>query len=218
MERKFTDQQVALILKRAAERQVESGDAAHSLESIQDIAREVGIDPRVVAEVAATLDASHTESTLFGASSAYRSSRRLALNASTIDHAAVLATIREHLPLAGEKRDVGDGIEWHSGPADNKTVVAITPSAGGATLRIDVRQHGPKAMAYIGAGIVGMVAGVASVAALHGPGVAVGVAAFWSSFAGARAIWNRHARTRDQRMGGLSDALAAQLASGGSDP
>ena len=125
MERKFTDQQMALILKRAADRQAGDGDASHSLESIQEIAREVGIDPGVVAEVAATLDVSRAETTLFGASSAYRSSRRIVSHASTIDHAAILAAIREHLPLAGEKRDVGDGIEWHSGPADNKTVVVM---------------------------------------------------------------------------------------------
>jgi hypothetical protein len=72
-------------------------------------------------------------------------------------------------------------------------------------------------MAYLGAGIVAIVAGVVSVATLHGPGVAVGVAAFWASFPGARAIWNRHAQAREQQMGGLSDALAAQLASGQSE-
>lgn len=217
MERKFTDQQMALILKRAADRQADDGDASHSLESIQEIAREVGIDPRVVAEVAATLDVSRAATTLFGASSAYRSSRRIVSNMSTIDRAAILAAIREHLPLVGEKRDVGDGIEWHSGPADNKTVVAVTPTPSGAMLRIDMRQHGLKAGTYIAAGTVGLIAGVVSVATLHGPGVAVGVGAFWASLAGARAIWNRHARRREQRMRGLSDALAAQLASGESD-
>jgi hypothetical protein len=208
MEQKFTDQQMALILKRAAERQAEGGEPVHSLESIQEIARQVGIDPRLVADAAATLETSR-DSSLFGAPSAFRSSRRLPLR--SIDHAAVLATIRDHLTYAGEARHVGDGIEWHSGPADNKTVIAVAPGAEGTTLRIDARQHGPKAMLYIGAATVGVVAGVVGAALLSGIGVGVGLAALATSFAGARAIWNHQAHRRDKRLRDLSDALAGQL-------
>jgi hypothetical protein len=217
MDQKYTDQQMALILKRAAEMQAAGDESSHSLESIQEIARQVGIDPRLVAEAATSLDAPRANRSLFGAPSAFRVARRLSGSAVPIDHAAVLGTIRDHLPFAGEARNVGDGIEWHSGPADNKTVVAISPTANGPMLRIDARQHGTKAMLYLAAGTVGVTVGAASVALLSVPAVAVavGVGTFAASFAGARAIWNRHAKRQSKRFRALSDALAGQL--GGSE-
>lgn len=220
MDQKYTDQQMALILKRAAELQATGDESSHSLESIQDIARQVGIDPRLVAEAATNLDVPSANRSLFGAPSAFRVARRLSGSPAPIDHAAVLGTIRDHLPFAGEARNVGDGIEWHAGPADNKTVVAISPSANGPTLRIDARQQGPKAMLYLAAGTVGVTAGVASVALLAAPAVAVavGLGTLAASFASARAIWNLHVKRRSKRFQALSDALADQFAgSDGSD-
>jgi hypothetical protein len=218
MARLFTDHQMALILKRAAERQAAGGEPTHSLESIQDVARQVGIDSDLVADAAARIDKSGTSvSSLLGAASAYRASRRLVAASTAIDHAAVLDTIRDHLPLAGEATQVGGGIEWHAGPADNKTVVALSPRAdGGISLRIDARQQGPKALAYVAAGTVGLIASAVSVAVLHGPGVAVGVAAIAASFAGARTLWNRVAKRRDERLRNLGNALAGQFDGGSS--
>jgi len=213
MPKLFTDQQMTLILKRAAERQAASAEPTHSLESIQDIARQVGIDSALVADAAATIErSSGSVSSLLGAPSAYRASRRLAGAAPTMDLGAVLETIRDHLPFAGEVRHVRDGIEWHAGPADNKTVVALSPGAGGGiNLRIDGRQQGPKALAYVAAGTVGLIATAVSVAVLHGRGVAVGVAAIAVSFAGARMLWNEVAKRRDKRLHDLGNALAGQI-------
>jgi hypothetical protein len=120
------------------------------------------------------------------------------------------------MPVAGEARVVGDGFEWHAGPADNKTVVAVSPSDNGTLVRIDVRQLGPKVMAYLGAGIVGVFAGVISAALWHGPGVAVGAVALGASLATARGIWNSYANRRDRRLHALTNAIAEQIE--GSDP
>jgi hypothetical protein len=222
MKEKFTDQQMALILKRAAERQAQGGEAVHSLESIQDIARQVGIDPQLVADAAATLERGREPGSLLGPPSAYRSSRRLAPGA--LDQTSVLSTIRDYLPFAGEPRPVEGGFEWHAGPADNKTLIAVTSRADATTLRIDARQDGPKAMTYLLATTVGGLAGGVSVALLSsislGLGAGVGVAALAASLASARAFWNRFARRRDKRLHDLSDALARQLEAPneGSDP
>ncbi len=202
---------MALILKRAAELQATGDEPAHSLESIQQIAGQVGIDPKLVAEVAGTLDRSPDGSSLLGAPSDFRLTRRVE-RSRVIDQAAILATIRDHLPYgAGEMRAVGDGIEWHAGPADNKTVVAVAPGSDRTTLRIDARQHGVKAVAYIGAVSAGALAGVVSIGLWHAPGAAVAAAAMGASFAGARALWNRHAERRRQRFQRLLDALSDQL-------
>ena len=116
---------MALILKRAAELQATGDEPAYSLESIQQIAEQVGIDRKFVADVAATLDQLPGGSSLLGAPSDFRLTRRVE-RSQAIDEAAILATIRDHLPYgAGEMRAVGDGIEWHAGPGDNKTVVSV---------------------------------------------------------------------------------------------
>jgi hypothetical protein len=210
-ERKFTDQQMALILKRAAELQATGDEPAHSLESIQQIAGQVGIDPKLVADVAVTLDRSPDGSSLLGAPSDFRLTRRVE-RSQAIDQAAILATIRDHLPYgAGEMRAVGDGIEWHAGPGDNKTVVAVAPGPDRTTLRIDTRQHGVKALAYIGGVTAGMLAGGISIALWHAPGAALAAAAIGASFAGTRVLWNRHVDRHRQRLRRLLDALSDQL-------
>jgi hypothetical protein len=209
MGQKFTDQQMALILKRAAERQAVTSEPTHSLESIQDIARQVGIDPHLVAEAARAVDSPGTRFALLGAPSAQSMSRRL--GRSTIDRAAVLATIRDHMPLIGEMREVGEGIEWHAGAADIKTVVAVAPSADATTIRVDARHHGVKALTFLGGGLAGVMAGVASAGLWGAPGVVVGVAIVGASLAGARAMWNRYARRRDDRLQRLCDTLVQHL-------
>jgi hypothetical protein len=213
MTTKYTDQQMALILKRAAEQQASAGEATHSLEAIQDIARQVGIDPALVADAALNLEAPKGAARVMGEHSAYRISRRLERMPESIDAAAVLATIRDHLPLTGEMRQVGDGLEWHAGSGDHKFVVAVSPGTAGPALRIYARQHGPKALAYLTAGITGGIAVLLGTALGAGTGAAVGVAALGASFVGARAIWNRFARRRNERLRRLSDALVAQLES-----
>ncbi len=54
-DRKYSDEEVSLILRKAADLQVQGVARAEglSLQSIQDIAREVGIRPETVAEAAA---------------------------------------------------------------------------------------------------------------------------------------------------------------------
>jgi hypothetical protein len=213
MTTKYTDQQMALILKRAAEQQAAAGEATHSLESIQEIARQVGIDPALVANAALNLDAAERTARVMGEQSAYHVSRRLRRVPESIDPAAVLVTIRDHLPLTGKMSQVGDGVEWHAGQGDNKFLVSVLPGSAGPTVRIDARQHGPKALAYLTAGITGGMATLLGIALASGTGAAVGIAALGASFVGARAIWNRYARRRNERLRALSDALVAQLES-----
>ncbi|HEU4630615.1 MAG TPA: hypothetical protein VFS08_12770 [Gemmatimonadaceae bacterium] len=54
-DRRYSDHELALILRRAAERQAQSSTDGYSLREIQAIASEVGIDPAHVAEVALSL-------------------------------------------------------------------------------------------------------------------------------------------------------------------
>jgi len=60
--RRYSDREMALILKRAATLQEQGPDAvaqeqSHTLTELERVAIEVGIDPRYVAEAAAAVDA-----------------------------------------------------------------------------------------------------------------------------------------------------------------
>src|SRR5437879_6241720 len=119
---------MAVILRRAAELQATADDPTHSLESIQQIGQQVGIDPVLIAHAAATLTTPDRDrSVIWGDSAAYRLSRRLPAPLRPADHAEIAAIIRDHLPVTGEVRPVGEGFEWHGGPADNKTLITVVP-------------------------------------------------------------------------------------------
>ncbi len=211
MTTKYTDQQMALILQRAAERQAAGDEPTHTLQSIQEFAGQAGIDPQLVADAAATLSADATPGTLFGAPWAYRNSRRISGALRPADHAAIVATIRDHLPRAGEVRQVAEGFEWHSGPADNKLVVSITSAGDDTAVRIDARQDGPKIGLYLAAGATTMVAGLAGFAFSPVVALVTTVAAAGITFSGARALWNRIAERNQQRRERLLQALIQQL-------
>src|SRR4051812_5379894 len=95
---RYTDQQMALILNRAAELQAAGDERRYTLEEIQAIAQQVGIEPEQVAVAAAALPAPNGRPALFGAPSAYRLSRRISATSQPVDEPTVIATIRDHMP------------------------------------------------------------------------------------------------------------------------
>jgi hypothetical protein len=205
---------MALILKRAADLQAGGEEGmTHTIEEIQEIAEQAGIDPRLVGRAAASLQhASDDARNLWGASATYRLTRQIAGRFDTAGEAGLVATIRDHLPAGGEVRTVGRGFEWHSGPADNKTVISLSPAEHGTMLRVDTRRRGAKALPYfcaITGSAVATVAGFAVVQPLAALGI--GFAATVLSLAGARTAWNRFARENRRRLEAMSDALAEQI-------
>jgi hypothetical protein len=182
---RYTDEQFALALKRAAERQAAGEEPARA----------------------------PTRAPLFGPPSACRLTRRLTGTLQAGDHAAAIAAIRDHMPYLGVAQQIGDGVEWHCGPADNKTVVTLTRADRETVVRIDGRYHGPKIMLYLAAGLLTALTGGVGAAVAHSPlvGVGLGLGTLVVSFAGARALWNAIATRARRRAEQLMEALAEQL-------
>jgi hypothetical protein len=205
---KYTDEQMALILQRAAELQAAGEEHVHSLESIQQLALQVGIDPALVAHAAATLPSRRAaRSTVWGDSPGYRLSRRMPGPVRASEHAALVATIRDHMSAAGLLQPIGDGFEWHCGPADNKIVVALSPAGDETNVRVDVRQPGPRIGLYLAAGVVTAVAAMAGTIASPAIGAATLIGVGAASYAGARRLWHRVAERSRGRAAALVDAL-----------
>ena len=204
---------MALILKRAAELQATGEQPAYTLEAIQHIAQQVGIDPQFVADAAASLPtpAAAAGSLLFGAPSAYRLSRRIPGILQATDHPAVIATIRDHMPEVGEVRELAGSFEWHAGRADNMTAISFTPSPGGTLVRMDGRYMAPKFLLFLGASTVAMLTGLLGTAASPELGVGLGLGVFAVAFTSARFAWNLTADRGRRRLEHLLARLTEQL-------
>ncbi|MGB7211430.1 MAG: hypothetical protein WBC97_02280 [Gemmatimonadales bacterium] len=200
---------MALILKRATELQAAGEEPVHTLAAIQQIAQQVGIDPRLIAEAAASLGpAAEARVHFFGAPSTYHLSRRLGRPLPSCDHAAVLAMIRAHMPLVGEAKEFAGGVEWQSGPADNKTAITFTPTTDETIVRISGRALGPKVIHYLSAGVLTMLIGVLGTAVSPAVGAGLALAMLVASFSVARMLWDRTAARGRARAQGLLDALS----------
>lgn len=212
---RYTDEQMALILKRAAELQSAGEEQIHTLAEIQQIAQQVGIEPRLIAAAAAGLPAQTqgraNDGVLFGASSSYRLTLRLPGSPPAAHRAELIATIRDHMAQVGAVREFEDRIEWYAGPADNKAAVTIEPTESETIIRVDMRQHGPKVGLFLLAGAVTLVATVTGTIASPVVGMAIGAGTLVSTFAGARAWWGGIVARRQRRVDALMEALTNEI-------
>jgi hypothetical protein len=216
---RYTDEQMAIILRRAAELQERGEDAVHRLRDIQRAAAEAGIDPALVARAAAELAGAvqvaddPLDGDLFGAP------RRIVVDR-WVEHPTVSATspqvlsaIRQHTPELGEVRQIGDGIEWRCSSGYSEWVVVVSPSGPGVRVHAAGSYEGRHFMlnlSALGLGIAGGVAAMA-IAPVALAATAVGLGVFGGGVIGARSIWNGSARRERDRLVRLADAAAAAL-------
>lgn len=213
MDKRYTDGQMAAILKRAAELQATGEEPVHELATIQEIAQQVGIDPKHVADAAATLPfrGSAAGGRLFGASSAFRRSRQIPEAMSASNRAAVVTTIRDQMPQVGEVTEFADRLEWQAGSADNKTAITLSAAASGTLIRVDCRHLAPKLAFYSGSAVATIIAGGLGTAIWPRLGAGLALGMFALSFGTARFLWNRFADRSRQRLERLLNTLAEQV-------
>lgn len=209
----FSEQQLAVILRRAAELST-AEERTYSLTEIQHIALQAGISPDLVAQAAADLPLIEAESgsRIWGASAAYHLSRRVAREATANDFAAVLSLVRQRLPEVGDARELGGTFEWRYDTGYSGVAVTIAPIAESTSIRIDARYDG-RVFAFYGtamaaAVITGLIA--STFAPPHTAAVvAVGAAVPYVTLA--RAWWNRTAARAKARLTQLADDITDLL-------
>ena len=210
---RFTDQQMALILKRAAELQATGEEPVHTLEAIQQIAEQVGIDPQRIAEAAAAVQAPGAASShlLFGAThgiSTHQAGRGLARGRRP-------RRAHRHHPGSPPRGRGGQGIRRRirmaCRPADNKTAIAFTPAPGGIAVRVNGRYFAPKFGLFISAGALTFVTGLAGLGVSPELGAGLGLGMFALSFTTARLLWNRVASRGRRSLERLLGVLVEQL-------
>ncbi|MGZ8470767.1 MAG: hypothetical protein ACXW61_14010 [Gemmatirosa sp.] len=214
----FTDDERALILRRAAELQLRQGEAVHRLSDVEHDAAAAGIDPRLVRRVARELgpavpDVAGTRAQAAG--DARVVVRRRADDVRLpIASSAVLGAIRRHSPELGEVRGLGDGFEWRYDTGYSASAVVLAPSGTGAVdVEVTGDFEGRHLMLHLAPFALAGITALATAAMLPALGTAaLGVGTLAGGLAGARAIWRRVARREQVRLERLADAVVDALA------
>ena len=219
-ERRYSEEELALILNRAAERQegAQSSAKRYSLADIQEIAAGAGIAPDHVASVAASLRDERTRGGGFlGAPHRFQFEESIDGEISDEVIAELFDLVRRETGLQGSVTDALGTLEWKGQDAFGWTYVSVSRRAGRTTIGL-LHPRTDAAGAVAGLGIVGALAASAGVAAvlvgalgLAGPLVTIGAIAggTGSAWAATRATWRRIARRSADRTESLGATLVA---------
>lgn len=220
-ERRYTEEDLALILNRAAELQegVQTGSPRYTLADIQEIAAGAGIAPTHVASVAATLgDARmHRRGGVFGAPDRSRFEETIDGEVSDDVVAELFDLARRELGLQGVVSEALGTLEWKAQSAMGWNFVTVARRAGRTTIGVmATRTDALAATVSVGGvgaifGGIGIGAALVAGTSIAGPvalltGLAVGTSGGWL---GVRAVWRRLARRSAERTSVLSSTLAA---------
>jgi len=214
---RYSDDEVSLILRKAADLQVQGAARAEglTLQAIQEIAGEVGIRPEVVAEAAALVARGNAD---LGAAQSSSDKFRLELfqpGAPTDEQLAELpSVIRRVMEHQGRVSDVLGSIEWSTVGQVSQVAVVIRKSENGTQVEIVADRSGAGVLTVLPTMLGGFLLGAIGQAALD-PGVAGTIAVMGAGFAtgavAAVSIWRRNTKRFKQRMRRLAEALREAL-------
>lgn len=226
--RRFSEDEMALILKRAATLQAARDErSSHSLEEIQAIGAQVGIDPGLIAHVAGAPDLAtrRTGSGLFPASATCEE-RRIVVPITTADYGRVLDAIRRVVGTQGRAQQVFDSLEWRTG-SDREALwyaVTVTGRPDATHVRVEGDFGVSVALMHIAAVAPFMAAIVAAGNLLPAEAaIPAAAAAGVGLLAGVRMLWRRLLRKTEATAADLAseierevNAIAAQRGEAGS--
>lgn len=221
-ERRYSDEEFALILRRAAsmgarEQTARGGREGLTLDELKAIASEVGLDPEAVAQAARSLPTAREGhlARLFGGPAYFEVEFEVERVITPEDTARTVAAIRRVLRSQGASQWTGGGMEWTSTTTPTQVSVDIVPRGDRTRVFILADRGGMVVVSAATSLLVFLVMGGALVRGLEPTGVleAIGVAtgAAAGAFATARAIWASTARRTRARIARLVDDLSAAL-------
>lgn len=216
-ERRFTEEEVALVLRRAAELDGSAAPTAGlTLAEIRRIAEEAGIHPELVERAASMLNHQRRgpADRVFGGPSVYFAERDLPGELPRASFGDVAEIIRRVLGDTGQMTEVLDTLEWKSVGEPTVMTVTVRPHKGRTGVRVSANRGVSGMLVYVLTGTGGLVAGAITGAILE-PGLAGGLAIMGSAagaaFVTARTIWTRATARFTERFERLVDALGSAV-------
>jgi hypothetical protein len=148
--RRYSDKEVALIIKQASELQESDAPSdpstGMSLVELEQIARETGLDPTLIRRAAADLDTRVTDrapSRFLGAPTTLRLERTIDGEISPDEYEAIVLEIQRTVGGMGAASTLGRTLQWTSAGGGRRRVgtrtvqVTLTPRNGRTTIRIE---------------------------------------------------------------------------------
>lgn len=239
--RRYTDQEVALVIKRAAELQVQesertdSGASGLSLTELEQVAREAGLDPALVRRAAADLDTRNStapHSRFLGAPSLITIERTISGEVSVDEYEPIVEELRRAFNDNGLISTLGRSLAWTSTPSGRgrhqggrSVNVTVSPRNGNTVIRAEESLRGIAGglfgglMGGVGGGTTGASMGI-GFGVLHSALAAGGI---WVSVLGgsyllARTIFSRVAHKRGDRLRAVVDRIAEHTAATATAP
>ena len=205
----YTDEELALILNRAAELQdggARPGGGRFTLAEIQEIAAGAGIAASHVATVAASVRENRERDTrsLLGAPSRFRSEETIDGEVSDDVVGELMDVARRDLGLQGRVNEALGMVEWTARDDFGATHVTVTRRGGRTTIGV-LSDRSDSAAVTVVAGVTGALLGslglgigLAATAGVVAPlAAAAGIAgATGTSWLSMRAVWRRISRRR----------------------
>ena len=219
-ERRFSEKEVALVLRHASEMEAQTSGAGAglSLRELEDIAAEVGIAPELVRRAVADLDRGPRRNPLAGAAS-HEVIRAVPGELGREEMARLIQLVDRKSDLVGEVSEALGTTRWTARDRFRATQVAITSAKGETTVRVVERAtsrlrralHAAPTVsgAALAVGVFGQLSpSGAAAAGLAALGAALGALA-------GRLLWGRLSRDRAARVDRLAAELAGEAAASG---
>lgn len=220
---RYTENEFALILRKAFELQEGEGrvDTSHglSLEEIQAVAAEIGLDPALVERAASLLPRTTTSrlARVFGGPSKYQLEYSAAEEISRDDFGKIVDAIRKAAGHQGEVSEVLGSLEWKTVGELSQIHVTVSPRDGQTFVRV-LADRGPAgALTFIFPGLAGIL-GFVIAGAITEPSTALEILslaaiAMSGAFLTARTIWKTTTSRFRPRLLNIMQAVSGAVES-----
>jgi len=226
--RRYSEEEFALILRKASEIQETPGTGQGwrgglglTLEEIQSIAGEAGIDAQAISRAAALLGAMEWEekkglaAAIFGGAGSYHLDIEVPGKLPTEETGRVLELIRRTLAHQGEASEVLGGVEWKTVGELSAVNVNISPRGNSTSIQIVGDRGGAGAVTFTfpmgGAAIL-----VGALGAAFEPTTAAGIVGLVGGLLGggflfARTLWVFSGKKFHRKLSSLMNALSGAV-------
>lgn len=222
--RTYSEEELAVILRRALEFQdtptkgeLPTRSEGFSLQEIQAIAREVGLQPETVARAAATItrQAPGDRSWGLGGATAYELEYTAGREVTPEEFAEIVDLIRKATGRHGEVEEVLGALEWQTKSDLSSINVTVRPTGGRTNVRIASQQKYEALLTYLLSGggwfiLMGIAGGILDVTTVAET-VALVSGSAGGAYITARTIWRAKAKKLKEQLTGLMRGLTGVL-------
>jgi hypothetical protein len=217
-ERRFTDEEVREILKKAVEkspsRALMKKSEGLSLAELKTIGEEVGIDPARLEDAARAVASGGVNRTnpIVGGPTVLNFERTVPAEFDPKDTPDVLSLIRRTLGVQGEVDEIHGSLEWRAQGDIGARYVTVSPREGSTTIMSSANLTNAAVVTYLPAGIVGCIATMIGLITFVGEGSLIGLivalAVLPVLYTALRTIYGRVSRTESAKLQLVVNELA----------